>query len=92
MAQHISIMEPENKREKEIKDSIISNFINGLAIRGSLKYQELDDMYKESKDDIVFVTERAIPYDKWVWKSSKGSFEVHYNKKLKKVTQIYLVA
>ena len=94
MAQHISIMEPGNKREMEIRGSILKNFDRGItAVRGSLRYQEIEDkMFKESEDEVVFTTERAIPYDRWVYKSGNGSFEVHYNSKLKKVTQIYLVA
>ena len=92
MAKHISILN-RNKRCKKIETSIRNAFNKGLNfVRGSFKFEPLDDMYKEHPDDVVFTTIRAIPYDRWVYKSDRGCFEVHYNRKTKEVTQIYLVA
>lgn len=95
MAQHIQIYpNSKNKAEEKIAASILNNFKRGLAyIKGSLKYEQLSGIYSDSgiENELVFITKRSIPKG-WIFGSTTGSFEVHYNNILKTVVKIYLVA
>lgn len=93
MAQHIDIQNINHKRFRQIENSIFKHFAKGLtSIRGSLKFEQLDEAYKEDKDELVFGITYKIPYDEFVYKSDRGYFEIHYNNKQKKINKIYLVA
>ena len=93
MAQHIDIKNIEGKRFREIEKGILKAFSKGLIfIKGSLRFETLDKMYKENNEDLVFGVTYKIPYDKIICRSDEGYFEIHYNLKLNKVNKIYLVA
>lgn len=94
MAQHIDTQEIESGHLRRAERSIVKDFNDkGLVfVRGSLKYEELDGAYKEDEHDVVFHREVKVPYDLFVYKSDRVSLEIHFNKKTKKVTKIYMVA
>jgi len=92
MAQHIDITKMPQKIFKTIATNIAKDVKRG--IKGSLKYQydrELSNFYRENEDEEVAMTERYIGKG-FIYGSERGTFEVHYNPKLKVVNQIYLVA
>lgn len=89
MAQHINIVNYPQKKMRKFEEGIrkVRHF------NGSLKYQELPDDYKQSKDDKVYVTYRTVP-ESIVW-GGKAAFEVHTTPLPtggRLATNIYLVA
>jgi len=91
MAQHIPIEKFRQKVFKKIENAIKKDFTNPY-IKGSLKYEfDRDRFYSENENDEVYHTERYIG-EGFVWGDTRGSFEVHFDKVKKKVTEIYLVA
>ncbi len=87
MAQHISIEKTGNEKLQKKYLSILKQFNNQKIekICGSLKCQKIfDDRFKESKNDKVFHTWRTV-------NNEKECFEIHFDSKDNKVTQIYLV-
>lgn len=89
MALHINIVEFPQKKIREIENGIRKR----RSFGGSLKYEELPDDYKQSKDDKVYVTYRTVP-ESIVW-GGKATFEVHTTSLpngQRLATNIYLVA
>ncbi len=86
MAQHISIINSEQKGLQKIAKSPLEKTSKGIwAISGSLKFEELP--YKECRmnpHDRVFVTERNM-------NGQKEMFELHYDTKAKKILDVFLV-
>ena len=86
MAQHISIINPEQKGLQKIAKSLLKRTSKGIwTIAGSLKFEELP--YKEAKmnpHDRVFVTERNV-------NGQKEKFELHYDTKAEKILDVFLV-
>jgi hypothetical protein len=100
-AQHYSIKGLlHNKKFAEINNSIINWFEKQpiYTVRGSLKYQRLEKndepdyrINKNNENEEVYIWNRSIPKG-YVYGDDKGSFEIHYDSKKRKVIQIYLVA
>ncbi len=86
MAQHISIMNLEQKGLQKIAKSFLEKTSRGIwVISGSLKFEELP--YTEHKitfHDRVFVTERNV-------NGKKEQFELHYDTKAEKILDVFLV-
>ncbi len=86
MAQHIPIKNSELKGFQKVYESLCKKVERGLwAVSGSLKFEELP--YKEhkiNKNDRVFVTERVV-------NGKKEMFELHYDAKVQKLLDIFLV-
>jgi len=93
MAQHIPINQFKQKVFKKIEKAIIKDFKNPY-IKGSLKYafnKEDSDFYKDNDNEEVYFAERYIGKG-FIWGTSTGSFEIHFNKAKRKIAAIYLVA
>jgi len=93
MAQHIPIESFKQKRFKTIKKGILKAFKNPY-MKTSMKYiydPYLQKTHRIDSDDEVYITEYYIGKG-FIHGSDRGSFEIHFNKKTKKVTNIYLVA
>ena len=86
MAQHISIINSEQKGFQKIAESLLEKTSRGIeAIFASLKFEELP--YREHKmtsHDRVFVTERNV-------NGQKEKFELHYDIKAEKMLDVFLV-
>lgn len=86
MAQHIPIKNSELKGLQTVYNNICKRFEKGVStIQQSLKFQEIYDVnFKESENDLVFVT----------WKNmnrEKETFEIHFNSQKNEITEIYLI-
>ena len=93
MAQHIPIKQFKQRVFKNIENSIIKDFKNH-RIKCSLKYsfdKEISRFYKENDNEEVYFTERYIG-EGHIYGSTRGSFEIHFDKVKKKINIIYLVA
>lgn len=98
MAQHVPIQQFTQKSFQKIHKSIEKDFARSMPT-GSLKYEWLrrvlrDSDYKDyqiNENDEIFTTDRHIGKG-FIYGSDRGCFEVHYDKKLKKILEIYLVA
>lgn len=93
MAQHIPINQFKQKVFKKIEKSIVKDFKNPY-IKGSLKYsydKKLSEFYKENDNEEVYFTDRYIGKG-YIYGSTRGSFEINFNKVRKKINIIYLVA
>lgn len=94
MAQHIPIEAFKQKKFQNIKKAIIKEFATNRYIKGSLKYiyeKDISNFHAVDKNDEVFILERYIGKG-YIWGTSTGSFEIHFDKAKRKVTAIYLVA
>ena len=87
MAQHISIKNSELKGLQKVYKSICKKVERGLwMVSGSLKFEELP--YKEHKinqNDRVFVTHRVA-------NGNREMFELHYDAKVQKLLDVFLVS
>jgi len=87
MAQHISIMNSQMKGLQKVAENLCRKVERGIwAVSGSLKFEELP--YQEHKinlNDRVFITERSV-------NGKKELFELHYDTKLQKLLDIFLVS
>lgn len=86
MAQHIPIQNHPAKKYQAVYQSIRKKFEKGIvSVRTSSKFQEIEDEdFKESPDEMIFVTYRTI-------QGESEAFEIHFDTKTKQITQIYLV-
>ncbi|MCH9757624.1 MAG: hypothetical protein K0U19_00770 [Proteobacteria bacterium] len=87
MAQHISIINSEEKRLQKVAKAIYKRARCGLpAIAGSLRFEELRyEKFKINPDDRVFITSRVV-------NGRQEMFEVHYDTKKEEILEIFLVA
>lgn len=102
MAQHYLIENFTQKKFSDIKLSICNWFEKQhiTTIHGSLKYERINRQYEkdyrinpENENEEVYQWYRPIPEGIiWQPKGEKGMFEIHFDSKLRKVLQIYLVA
>ena len=93
MAQHIPIESFTQKRFKTIKAGILKAFKNPY-MHTSMKYiyeKSLSDFYAEHENDEVYLTEYYIGKG-FVYGDTRGAFEIHFNKKTRKIEHIYFVA
>ena len=98
MAQHVPIEFLTNKIFRSIEEGIKKDF-NLNRFSTSLKYTKLVDLigegaikdYRENPNDEVYTTNRYIGKGV-VWGTSRGYFEIHYDKVKKEIINIYLVA
>ena len=92
MAQHIPIGSFRTKIFRKIEESIQRDFQNINRVKGSLKYNpDYSRFHCEHEDQEVYFTERYIGKG-IVWGESRGTFEIHYNRKIRRIESIYLVA
>jgi len=86
MAQHIPIKNSDKKELQEIYKNICKNFEKGLpAIQSSLRFQEIEDEnFKESENDKIFQTWKNLENEKEI-------FEIHFDSRKNKITNVYLV-
>ena len=98
MAQHIPIQAMTRTIFLKIEKAIRKDFTNPY-IGGSLKYEKLDRVmgkdalknYQTDQNDEIYLTDRYIG-EGIIWGSNHGSFEIHFDKAKKQVSEIYLVA
>ena len=91
MAQHIPLRSYRQKNMRKIHDNILKDFKNMIMVKGSLKYERANEMYEEHKYDEVYLTNRYIGKG-FIYFNTYGSFEIHYNSKIRSVAEIYMVA
>ena len=86
MAQHISIINSEQKGLQKIAKNFLEKTSKGIeAIAGLLKFEELPyQEHKMNRHDRVFVTERNV-------NRQKETFELHYDTKAEKMLDVFLV-
>ena len=86
MAQHISIINSEQKGLQKIAKGLIEKTSRGIGvIAGALKFEELPyQEYKMNSHDRVFVTERNV-------NGQKEKFELHFDTKTEKMLDVFLV-
>jgi hypothetical protein len=94
MAQHIPIEAFKQKRFKTIKHGIISNFSRAYGMRTSMRYnylgittQEFDGVEGLEKYHADYKIPKSV-----IFGDNTGYFEIHYDPKIKKVINIFLVA
>ena len=93
MAQHIPIESFTQKKFKTIKKGIINAFKNPY-MKTSMKYiydPYLQETHRIDPDDEVYFTEYYIGKG-FVHGDTRGTFEIHFNKATKTITNIFLVA
>lgn len=90
MAQHISIISSKLNNLKafqKVSDSFRQKVNRGLwGISGSLRFEEIPySDYKINPNDRVFVTQRVI-------NGNREIFELHYDTRINKILDIFLVS
>lgn len=95
MAQHYSLFTDTQNLPRalaKVKQSILKDFQRPIyTINSSLKYEKLNEIYKEAATEQVYGTQRYIGKG-IVCNDTHGYFEIHFEPDTRVVNQIYLVA
>ena len=94
MAQHIPIKCFKQKVFRRIEENIKKFFNNSNGAHCSFKYEwdkTISNHHKQNDNDEVYLCTRYIGKG-FVHGDTRGSFEIHFDRVKKEVTEIYLVA
>ena len=86
MAQHFNICGLKVKYCQKVEESIRKKFALGIerVRRSNLFIEELNSGAKEHKDETIFYTNRIVG-------DERETLEVHFDERLKIVTQIFVI-